>query len=156
MIAGLGWGALRVDDAAGSWRPSTVTQLSKSEDQERLKTRQLEVLSLLLETGFRSSAKREEADAEGIATMDYSAWLYRAQAISQHNNPYGYLNLFASSRNEELEQYEEVSERARVYEKYCSAVIKAGLERMKREGGGVGRASMSVERVLNSHQPVPE
>jgi pre-rRNA-processing protein IPI1 len=156
MIAGLGWGALRADDAAGSWRPSTVTQVAKSEDQERLKTRQLEVLSLLLETGFRSTAKREEAEAQGFATMDYSSWLYRAHAISQHNNPYGYLNLFASTRNEELEQYEEVSERARVYEKYCSAVIKSGLERMKREGGGVGRASMSVERVLNSHKLEPE
>ena len=36
-------------------------------------------------------------------------------------------------------------------EKLCyPAVIKGGLERMKREGGGVGQASMSVERVLNS------
>jgi pre-rRNA-processing protein IPI1 len=156
MIAGLGWGALRIDDAAGSWRPTAITQVSKSEDDERLKTRQLEVLSLLLETGLSSSAKREKADVERIATLDYSAWLYRSQAISRYNNPYGYLNLFASSRNEELEQYEEVSERVRVYEKYCSSVIKAGLERMKREGGGVGRASMSVERVLNSVKLEPE
>ena len=57
MIAGLGWGALRLDAAAGSWRGLLRSRRFQGpRDQERLKTRQLEdSLSLLLETGFRSS-----------------------------------------------------------------------------------------------------
>ena len=83
------------------------------------------------------------------AQRSFPYFMFQDHAIPKKRNPYGYLNLFGPPRDEESEQYEDPEERARVFAKLAARDLRAGLEKAKLEGGGIGRAAMSIERVLH-------
>jgi pre-rRNA-processing protein IPI1 len=141
-----------VQTSMSGWKKTSMNQrTSRSEDDEKLRTRQLQVLALLLEKGL-SEVKGPSGieDRENISKRTFPYFLYHEHQIPKQRNPYGYLNLFGPVRDEESEQYQDREERARVFSKYAANDIQIGIERTKQEGGGIGRAAMVVERVINS------
>ncbi|PYH97729.1 putative rRNA processing protein Ipi1 [Aspergillus ellipticus CBS 707.79] len=68
--------------------------------------------------------------------------------VAKAAQPYVYLNLFGSPRDEEGEMYETREERWRVFQGRFLGPVERGLESARQEGGEVGRASTTVTKVL--------
>jgi pre-rRNA-processing protein IPI1 len=153
LLAVLGWkGITTTQKGNAGWQSTGVMaqRASLAEDAGILRTRQLQVLSLLLEKGLmRPDDKRREEWIRN-AQRGFPYFMFQDHAIPKKRNPYGYLNLFGPPRDEESEQYEDPEERARVFVKLAARDLHAGLEKAKLEGGGIGRAAMSIERGLHS------
>jgi pre-rRNA-processing protein IPI1 len=160
LLAVLGWKGITTTGTKGKgagagWQSSMGVMAPRStaltEDAGKPRTRQLQVLSLLLEKGLaraKDDGRREEWVKNAQRNFPY--FMVQDYGIPKKRNPYGYLNLFGPPRDEESEQYEDPEERARVFAKLAARDLRAGLEKAKLEGGGIGRAAMSVERVLYS------
>jgi len=121
-----------------------------TDDDGKLKMRLLKVFALLLETGLKNTQRHERLERNKEAQGRFPYFLYPVYAIPKKSNPYGYLNLFGPARDKESQQYLDYQERADVYVKVLAADVQAGVEKMKREGGGVGRAAVHLERVVRS------
>jgi pre-rRNA-processing protein IPI1 len=151
MLGLLGWNQeVRTKDASKGWKSTGGGAVAaKSDDEVKLVTRQLQVFSLLLEKALVESRKDKDSVEAASAAKYFPLSDFHHHAISRQSNPYGYLNLFGSSRDEESEQYEDRADRLRLYNTYAATGVAKGVGRMKQEGGGIGRAAMSVERVLD-------
>ncbi|RAK96689.1 IPI1/TEX10 family protein [Aspergillus ibericus CBS 121593] len=68
--------------------------------------------------------------------------------------PYVYLNLFGSPRDEEGEMYETREERFRVFKSRFLVAVERGVESARQDGGEVGRASSAVSKVLKEARGV--
>lgn len=136
----------------GSWTTTTGSTAGKSTADVKMLTRTLDVLALFLEVGLLPSReemallKREEE----IARVEFPLWQAHLHLLGQESNPYGYLNLFGAPRDEEGMEYEDRVDRLRYFNERWKATFLAGTERVKKEGGGVGRVAVAVDKMLKA------
>jgi pre-rRNA-processing protein IPI1 len=149
MLGLLGWSQEPPQSkSSGGWKSTGAgNAVAKSEDETKVVTRQLQVFSLLLEVALLEPKTAAQSDGQ-VAQHDFPLWNLHQTLIPKQSNPYGHLNLFGSLRDEESEQYEDRSDRIRLYQKYAAAGVQKGIDRLKREGGGIGRGAMGVDRVI--------
>ncbi|KAK4154853.1 Rix1 complex component [Chaetomidium leptoderma] len=103
--------------------------------------RQIQVLAKFLQTGFRPEAPIQ------YSPMAYRDNIYRLPGMP---NPFAYLNLFGTPRDEDSEMYPDRISRQRVFDAKWRAAISAGMEGARKEGGTVGRAAATLDRALSA------
>jgi len=102
--------------------------------------RQMIVLARFLQVGFR-----EETPVPYDARA-YWDNIYRLPGIA---NPFAYLNLFGTPRDEDSEMYPDRLSRKRVFESKWKHAISVGMDAAKKDGGSVGRSASMLAKVLN-------
>ncbi|KAK3393100.1 Rix1 complex component [Podospora didyma] len=143
----LGWNP-SVGSALSSqgWTSGSKTTLVGTKKGGEAGARQIHVLARLLQTGFQPESP--------IPYNPQAYWdnIYRLPATP---NPFAYLNLFGSPRDEDNEMYPDRISRQRVFDAKWRSVIVAGMDGAKREGGLVGRAASALKKALNEGADAP-
>ncbi|KAK0615762.1 Rix1 complex component [Bombardia bombarda] len=141
------------------WNPSVTSAISNqgwtatSASKTTLGTRkgpesharQIQLLAKFIQIGFQR---------ETPATYDPRAYwdnIYRLPATA---NPFAYLNLFGTPRDEDSEMYPNRMSRMRVFDAKWRSAIVTGMDGAKKEGGLVGRAAASLDRALKGEVKV--
>lgn len=122
------------------WTSASKATLGTKKGPEA-QARQIQVLAKFLQTGFRPEAPVP------YSLTAYWDNLYR---LPPTPNPFAYLNLFGTPRDEDSEMYPDRVSRQRIFDAKWRAAIAAGAESAKKEGGTVGRAAASLDRALAS------
>jgi pre-rRNA-processing protein IPI1 len=153
LLIVLGWKGRSNPKNEKGWTQSGITaRTTKNDDDEKMRIRQLQVLGLLLETALgQKKPKSEDAWRERVKE-DWTCMFQQFYTIPQQRNPYGYLNLFGGNRDEENGQYQDQEERIKVFKGERYGDVLLGVSKFKGYGGGTGRATMGVERILQSVQ----
>jgi pre-rRNA-processing protein IPI1 len=143
----------------GSSWTSTPTTAGKSSMDLKLLTKTLTVLTLWLETGLLPSrtATNQDALAAAHARRYFPLWNMEQHMLPIRlgsSDPFGHLNLFGAPKDEEGRAYEGLGERRRVFDIRWRWGFLAGAERVKLEGGGVGRAAVVVEKIIRAAEGV--
>lgn len=150
LTALLGWSMPGNRKSDGGW--SNVSQNSSVRSEEDTKTRiqQLIVLTSLVEIGLIDKRRRARK-VEEIATMsmEWPLWQWTQHRVPNRNNPYAYLNLFGEMSSEADDICPSYEDRLRVFDK-LAIEIRKGVEAAQKEGGGVGRAAVRLEKVIMS------
>lgn len=105
----------------------------------------VDTLSALLLAGLGADDNSKEQKRE--------VWWFPLSHTAQHmlpqrSNPFGYLNLFGSPRDEESAGYVYREDRQRVFARRFQFVIMEGLAGLKKEAGEYGRAAAKAEKVI--------
>ncbi|ROT37555.1 pre-rRNA-processing protein IPI1 [Sodiomyces alkalinus F11] len=130
----MGWSV----SATGGWSAAPKGGSLKTKDAQS-RVRQLAILAKFLTAGL---------EAEAVATRNPNAhWdgMYRVPRVPQ---PFAYLNLFGSRRDEEAEMYIDNESRQRVFGRRFLILFSRGVEHTKKEGGAVGRSASALEQSL--------
>jgi pre-rRNA-processing protein IPI1 len=143
FLSVLGWSHLSKVKSTTGWSAAGA-QPSKAADDEKLKTRGLQVLAVLLQVGLQFEAKSLQEQQREAAEV-FPLHQARQYLISTQGNPYGYLGLFDDTGKSRLE---DVTERQVFFAEHAAGCVEIGVEQMKKEGGRVGRASVEVEKAL--------
>jgi pre-rRNA-processing protein IPI1 len=101
---------------------------------------QLASLARLLQAGLKAE------DAIPATPNQYWDCLYR---LDRTRDPFAYLDLFGKRQDGDGEMYPDRESRQRVFAKRYAALVAAGAEQAKREGGAPGRAAMDLDRSLS-------
>ncbi|KAF2403233.1 hypothetical protein EJ06DRAFT_323812 [Trichodelitschia bisporula] len=149
------FGLLAWEDASvaapQAWKATAATA-GKNDADLKLLARQLQVLTALLECGLREPvAAPDAARAAALRlALDFPLCDAAAHGLRGHaSNPFAYLNIFGAAHDDESRECSTVDERRDVFsDQGLLRAARAGLERVKREGGGVGRAAIGVEKAL--------
>jgi pre-rRNA-processing protein IPI1 len=152
LLSVFGWQLKQTTSDNSGWN-ATVTQPSKSVDDEKTKSKGLQVLALLLRIGMSTESLEEVSRLQlDAATSHFPLFQVWQHSINSQGNPYGYLGLFDEPTGHG--RYEDVTDRCRFFDHFAADVVKSGIERLKQEGGKIGRASVEVEKALrNSRVP---
>jgi pre-rRNA-processing protein IPI1 len=134
---------------AGSWT-SVHGAAGKSAADVKVLSRTLAVLALFLEAGLLpSEAERGAAGREARgACLHFPLWQFPLHGLPAVSSPFAYLNLFGAPRDEEGMEYEDRVDRVRFFNERWRSTFMDGVERVKREGGGVGRVAVNVEKMI--------
>jgi pre-rRNA-processing protein IPI1 len=143
LLSVLGWSTSSAKDNSG-WN-TTVTG-SRTGDDDKTKTRGLQVLAMFLQTGLSVDSQQHIQQQHNLAADCFPLTHPWDHSISQNGNPFGYLGLFEESAGNM--RLEEVVDRQRFFTQSAAAVVSLGIDQMKKEGGRVGRASVEVERAI--------
>lgn len=111
----------------------------------------VDTLAALLLAGlgaYENGKKEGKRESSGLFS-----WVFPLSHTSQHmlphrSNPFGYLNLFGSPRDEESAGYVYREDRQRVFARRFQFVIWEGLARLKKEAGEYGRAAAKAEKIV--------
>ncbi len=122
------------------WTSASKATLGTKKGPEA-QVRQIQVLANFLQTGFRPEAPVP------YSPMAYWDNIYRLPGTP---NPFAYLNLFGTPRDEDSEMYPDRISRQRVFDAKWRAAISTGMTEAKKEGGTVGRAAATLDRALSS------
>jgi pre-rRNA-processing protein IPI1 len=151
----LGWDAPATvvsKDGKSSWT-STPNSSTKAIDSKLL-LRTLTVLTLFLHHGlFPLSQDGANDEDAAIAANDFPLWHKRQHMLRIHlavSNPYGYLDLFGAPKDEEGTAYEGWEERAGFFDDKWRKSFDEGVNKVVREGGGVGRAAVGLFKAMKS------
>jgi pre-rRNA-processing protein IPI1 len=136
----LGWNpsvgsAMSVKGWTSTSRPTLGTKKGPE-----AQARQIQVLAKFIQTGFRPEASAP------YSPMAYWDNIY---CLPGTPNPFAYLNLFGTPRDENSEMYPDRNSRQRVFDAKWRAAIAAGMDGAKKEGGTVGRAAATLEKAMN-------
>ena len=138
----MGWTSIAASTAgaqgAKGWTSAPKTTFGATKGGQSY-SRQLLVLAKFLDIGF----KPEEPPPYN--PQAYWVGLYR---MPRAPNPFGYLNLFGSPRDEDGEMYADREDRQRIFVKKWHAAMVKGTDEAKKEGGAVGRAAATLDEVL--------
>lgn len=102
--------------------------------------RQIMILARFLQVGFQE---------ETPLPYDVGAYWDNLYRLPTTANPFAYLNLFGTPRDEDSEMYPDRLSRQRAFEAKWKSAILTGMDGAKKEGGAVGRAASSLAKVLN-------
>ena len=149
FTAVLGWGvrdAEKEEEGRGKWTSKTSTSTGLG----TVKT--LATLATFLRCGLLltpESASLENSVGHGRHAFLFPLRNTEAHMLATRPNAYGHLNLFGAPRDEEGEMYEDLEGRRRAFKGlgYEDAILR-GVERMRKEGGEVGRAAGNVGKVI--------
>jgi pre-rRNA-processing protein IPI1 len=135
----------------GTWTSTPATS-GKSTNDIKILTKTLTVLSLFLECGLLPTLAEKQAMAlqSESSRRNFPLWDTDQHLLPKVSNPYGHLNLFGAPRDEEGMEYEDRADRIRYFNERWKETFKHGTERVKREGGGIGRVAVGVERLLDA------
>jgi pre-rRNA-processing protein IPI1 len=120
------------------WTSANKATLGTKKGPEA-QARQIQVLAKFLQTGFQPEAPIP------YNPMAYRDNIYRLPAMP---NPFAYLNLFGTPRDEDSEIYPDRISRQRIFDAKWRPAIYAGMEGAKKEGGTVGRSAAMLNRAL--------
>lgn len=120
------------------WTSASKATLGTKRGPEA-QARQILVLAKFLQTGFLPEAPTP------YNPMAYWDNIYR---LPEMPNPFAYLNLFGTPRDEDSEMYPDRISRQRIFDVKWRAAIVAGMEGAKKEGGTVGRAAATLNKAL--------
>jgi pre-rRNA-processing protein IPI1 len=156
MLVLLGWGGQKVatgKDVTKGWSVGGGAETSRgvrSEDETKAQIRQMQVLALLLAAGLVDGGAegRESREVAGMRCQ-WPLWQAGRHRVPSTSNPYAHLNLFGELGSEASELCPDLGDRMRVFEGYVLEMRK-GIESLKKEGGGIGRAAVGVEKLINS------
>jgi pre-rRNA-processing protein IPI1 len=137
----------KVTDIASGWKSNTSATVGRSPEQINLVAKALRLLSVFLSVGLLETLDVSSLQAER-ARQNFPYTHFDQYMISQHSDPFGYLNLFGNSRDEESIAYGYTSERQKVFEEKYAQVFSTGLESAKKEGGNVGREASHCAKAL--------
>lgn len=105
------------------------------------------VLAEFLRKGLVSDTNLD-SDSNALAT-DFPLWQRKALAIPSKSNAYSYLNLFGPQTEPDNQMLEDQDDRLEVFSKKFEAVILAGVDAAKQEGGELGRSSGLLVKTLS-------
>ena len=137
----------KVSAAASGWKANTSATAGRSPEQINLVAKTLRLLSIFLSVGLLETLDLAALRAERARRNFPYAYLDQYM-ISQYPDPFGFLNLFGGSRDEESMAYGSASERQKVFEEKYAHILSAGLESAKKEGGNVGREASHCSKAL--------
>ncbi|KAI9693354.1 MAG: hypothetical protein M1822_005350 [Bathelium mastoideum] len=131
------------NEAASKW--STLKQIRiRSAGGDKLFVRQLQTFTLFVDVGIGSPELMDSQ--QSLNTFPF--WHSYEHSFPVRSNPYGYLNLFGTPRDEESEAYEDRGDRQRIFKKLALVAVQDGLELAKQESGEVGRVAAVLGRAV--------
>ncbi|KAF2149596.1 hypothetical protein K461DRAFT_230689 [Myriangium duriaei CBS 260.36] len=144
----LGWGNKTAAEEAKTkgWTAATRTKL----DDAKLRSKQIGVLALLLETGL-TTEKVALNRATAARACCFPLWDVAAHRIPVRPDPYGYLGLFAEQAGSASSNSTDATQNSSGnigVDNHFEEGIRRGLVEARKEGGELGRAAKSVERAL--------
>ena len=139
----LGWEA-EPSAKAAAWTTSKAS-FGKVGSEGKPMVRCLTVLITFLRVGL---VEPDETGPSRRLGSTFPLWHLRQHALPKRSNCYGYLNLFGASRDEEIEVYEDVHARQRIFDSKFRRAVENGFEAAKSEGGEVGRAAAVGTKIL--------
>jgi len=80
---------------------------------------------------------------------DWPLRQWQQHRVPSRNNPYAYLNLHGEMGAEPDDTCPDYDDRLRVFE-LSSIEVRKGVETAKKEGGGIGRAAVRLDKVMTS------
>lgn len=137
----LGWNpSVGSANSSQGWTFTSTVTLGTKKGPE-VQARQIQVLAKFLQTGFRPEAP--------VPYSPRAYWdnIYR---LPETPNPFAYLNLFGTPRDEDSEMYPDRISRQRVFDTKWRAAISTGMDGAKKEGGIIGRSAAALDRALKS------
>lgn len=138
----MGWTSMAASASAAQgvkgWTSAPKTTFGATKGGQSY-ARQLLMLAKFLDVGFRPE------QPPSYCPKAYWNGVYR---IPKAPNPFGYLNLFGSPRDEDGEMYADREDRQRVFLRKWHAATVKGTDEAKKEGGAVGRAAATLDQVL--------
>lgn len=137
----------KVTNIASGWKANTSVTTGRSPEQINLVAKALHLLSVFFAIGLLETLNLAGLQADR-SRRNFPYTHLDQYMISQHPDPFGYLNLFGNSRDEESIAYGYTSERQKVFEEKYAQVFSAGLESAKKEGGNVGREASHCAKEL--------
>ena len=137
----------KLSTVASGWKANTSATAGRSPEQINLVAKALRLLSVFFSVGLLETLDLAGSQAER-ARRNFPYTHLDQYMISQHSDPFGYLNLFGHSRDEESIAYGYASERQKVFEEKYAHIVSTGLESAKKEGGNVGREASHCAKVL--------
>ena len=131
-----------------SWRASDVgkwTATKPSANDAKATARVMTILAEFLETGLRNPTSASSIDEY----VYFPVWHIQSHAVPDKSSAYGYLNLFGQPPDEKNRMLEDREDRSRIYYTTFASTIEAGLDSSKVEGGELGRAAGTLDKVLS-------
>lgn len=129
----MGWS---VKSSTG-WSSAPKTGLRPKDSQSH--ARQVGVLARFLRAGLKP---------ELAAPSNPNAFHDNMYRIPRAPNPFAYLNLFGTRRDEDAEMYNDRESRQRVFHKRFLESFNRGIDQAKKEGGATGRSAVGLEQAL--------
>ncbi|KAI1617470.1 Rix1 complex component [Exophiala viscosa] len=105
----------------------------------------MQVLAEFVEAGL---APTDLSTRVNTLAQDFPLWQTDAFAIPTKSNAYAYLNLFGTPQDDEKQMLDDREDRLRVYVSHFQALLLAGIDATKKEGGELGRASSFLAKAL--------
>ncbi|KAL8932615.1 MAG: hypothetical protein Q9211_006218 [Gyalolechia sp. 1 TL-2023] len=140
LMAMQGW---PIEHSPGAWSSGRAS-FGKSDYEDKALVKSLNIMAALLRAGFEDPSEGgPEAPAQGFPLTDTGLHL-----ISKRTDCFAHLGLFGPARDEETQIYEGREDRQRIFYRRFQGSIGYGLETAKQEGGEVGRAAASVQKVI--------
>lgn len=134
-------------DTTAKWTASRAT-FGKSDGNSKTIVKQLNALGSLIRVGFSQEGNFATATSTE-QDDDFPLYHSRFNLVMKRSNPYAHLNLFGEPRNDETAMYEDVEDRQQVFQDNFRAIIEAGLDQAKKDGGEVGRAAGQVQKIID-------
>ncbi|KAL8870303.1 MAG: hypothetical protein Q9174_003626 [Haloplaca sp. 1 TL-2023] len=136
-----GW-SLDSGRAALGW---TKTQLGQTDFQKKVMAQGRLAMAAFLKAGLYNPAT--------TSILIPTAWEFPLTHTSQHmipkkSNPFGHLNLFGPSRDEDSGMYEDREDRQRIFHKLFEGPLSEGLREAKSEGGAMGRSAAEIGAIV--------
>ncbi|KAK5061372.1 hypothetical protein LTR84_007914 [Exophiala bonariae] len=105
------------------------------------------VLAEFLRAGLVSNTE-SDSNINAIA-IDFPFWQTKSLAMPSKSNAYSYLNLFGSQTEVDNQMLEDQEDRLEIFSRDFEAVILAGIDAAKKEGGELGRSSGLLVKILS-------
>ncbi|TDZ34145.1 Pre-rRNA-processing protein IPI1 [Colletotrichum spinosum] len=119
------------------WTSAPKTGLRSKDSQSH--ARQIGVLTRFLQAGLKP---------EIAAPRNPNAYTDNICRVPRTPNPFAYLNLFGTRRDEEAEMYNDRESRQRVFHRRFLDSFTRGIAQSKKEGGATGRSAITLEQAL--------
>ncbi|WYZ39158.1 hypothetical protein EsH8_III_001072 [Colletotrichum jinshuiense] len=119
------------------WTSAPKTGLRTKDAQSH--ARQVAVLARFLHAGLKP---------ELAAPSNPNAYYDNMYRMPRTPNPFSYLNLFGTRRDEEAEMYNDRESRQRVFHRRFLDSFTRGVEQAKKEGGATGRSAVALDQAL--------
>ncbi|KAF2222202.1 hypothetical protein BDZ85DRAFT_220985 [Elsinoe ampelina] len=137
-------------DGAKAWTNISNAKLQDTKSRARL----ISVLAHFLDTGLNPHDHDREVSSRNRAAEVFPLFQFDAYAIGTTADPYRYLNLFSETetKDDDAIAVADSLSRAEKLGKYRDA-IREGVDKAKKEGGEVGRATRKVALALEGAGP---
>jgi pre-rRNA-processing protein IPI1 len=142
FLAILGWHT----QESAKWSSNRVS-LGKAGTDGKAQARNLQVLADFLSAGMNPVNATVSGDT-CHTRLTFPIWHMEHHVLPKRSNPYGYLNLFGTPQDDDMDILEEREDRIRVFNERFASDMEVGLDSARRDGGEIGRAAGLVTKAL--------
>jgi len=136
------------------WRSADASRWSSNKasfgGDVKATARIMQVLAEFLQCGLGQPAP--DIRAENLMAVNFPFWHTGQHMIPSKSNAFAYLTLFGPPVDPDNQMLEDRDDRLRVYNDHFRAVIEAGIDAAKKEGGELGRASGLLTKTIERNQ----